>query len=303
MRAPAKSFQICLFFSFSLSAGSSFAQRPIDELIAAERVFIRQAAERGQKLAFLEHLAESGIVFKPDAINGKQFWNLTTETSPSFQLRKNAFADVSSNGFVGYTTGSWELFRKQRTETPDASGQYVTIWEKRPDGRFWITLDLTIKHESFSDGDVKKAKNTLPIQDNNKKRYSAADAAMNFLRSGMGNKALGDAYARFSAPGVRLLREGLPPIIGKNAVVDQTRDYTSMRFPIRLGLLESSDMAYFWNPCEYINSDEGREKGNCLHIWKLRKKNWYIVLGVFARVENNTPPVLKLVDPRKIRSN
>ena len=52
-------------------------------------------------------------------------------------------------------------------------------------------------------------------------------------------------------------------------------------------------MAYTWNPCEFADNNEGMEKGTCLHIWKLRNKKWWIVLGVFARIPNETPPSLK----------
>lgn len=281
---------------------SAFAQTPLEQLVNTERQFIRAAAERGQKIAFLEMLADGGILFRPNAINGKQFWNDEKETTPSFMRRKLTVADISSNGIVGYTTGSWELFKKGMTGSPDASGQYATIWEKRPDGKFYITLDVTIKHESFPVAEIERPAGARPSRDNNKKGYSAAEASMNFLKVGMANKALGQAYAKFASNEVRLLREGIPPIVGKKEVIKQTRDYTSMKFPLRLGLLESSDMAYFWNPCEYINSDEGYESGNCLHVLKLKKKTWSIVLGVFARVENNAPPQLRVVKPAKLRT-
>jgi hypothetical protein len=52
-------------------------------------------------------------------------------------------------------------------------------------------------------------------------------------------------------------------------------------------------MAYVWNPCVYSNNNEGTERGNCLQIWKLSDEKWSIVLGVFARLPNETQPVLK----------
>lgn len=274
------------------------AQNSLQELVEAERAFAKTAAERGAKAAFLEYLADNSVIFRPEAVNGKDFWNLHKEASPTFLVRSPVLTDISSNGLMGYVTGSFELYAKTRVGKPESAGQYVTIWERRQNGKFVATLDIAITHDPFpaatpGRGDIAK----FP-SDPNKRGWSAADPSMNFLRMGMGNKALGSAYDKFAGPDVRLLREGSPPIIGKKAVVVQTKDYASMKFPIKLGLLESGDMAYFWNPCEYINSDEGIEKGNCLHIWKLRKKKWYIVLGVFARVINEKPPILKFRDKK-----
>ena len=73
-------------------------------------------------------------------------------------------------------------------------------------------------------------------------------------------------------------------------MVSEMRRYKSVEFPKKVHLYESADMAYIWNPCEYENNDEGTIQGNCLHVWKLRDKKWWIVLGVFAPFPNEKPP-------------
>lgn len=123
---------------------------------------------------------------------------------------------------------------------------------------------------------------------------------MNFLKMSMSGQALGGAYEEFAAKDVRLLREGSPPIIGRKNAISETKNYTSIDFPKSIALFETGDMAYIWNPCEYADSNEGTEKGNCLHIWKLRKNKWWIVLGILAPVPNETKPTLK-VRPKKQR--
>ena len=67
-----------------------------------------------------------------------------------------------------------------------------------------------------------------------------------------------------------------------------------MEFPKKVALFEAADMAYTWNGCQYANSIEGIEQGNCLHIWKLRKNKWRIVLAVFARIDSGKPPEIKV---------
>jgi hypothetical protein len=70
--------------------------------------------------------------------------------------------------------------------------------------------------------------------------------------------------------------------------------YKSIEFPTKVAMFQAADMAYVWNPCQYANSNEGTERGNCLQVWKLRNKKWWIVVGVFARVESEKPPELKV---------
>jgi len=116
----------------------------------------------------------------------------------------------------------------------------------------------------------------------------------------MNQEALGGAYKKFAAEDVRILHDGSPPITGKKKVVSEMKRYISINFPKKVALLQAADMAYTWNACEFADSNEGIEKGNCLHVWKLRDKKWWIVLGVFARMPDDTPPALK---PRQKAKN
>ncbi|HLA94854.1 MAG TPA: hypothetical protein VK612_03970, partial [Pyrinomonadaceae bacterium] len=235
------------------------------------------------------------------AINGKDFWQSRPDSMTPIMVRNLAAIDISANGLLGYTTGNWEMYAKSKADVPSEIGQYVTIWEKRLDGKFKATIDITIAHEKPADAvpDPSRVLAAALTGDVNKRRWSAADPSMNFLKLSMSKKALGGAYDKFAAPDIRLLREGETPILGKKNAVNATKDFISIDYPKKVAMLEASDMAYVWNPCEYANSEEGREKGTCLHVWKLRNKQWYIVLGVLARVRNEIKPTIKLREKGK----
>ena len=53
---------------------SNKRQMNLQALVEAERAFARAAATKGTRDAFLEFLADDGIVFQPGPINGKEFW-------------------------------------------------------------------------------------------------------------------------------------------------------------------------------------------------------------------------------------
>lgn len=268
------------------------AQSDLQQLFDAELDFDRMAAEKGAKSAFLELLADDAVIFRPDAINGKEFWKSRTEP-PSRMIRTPVFYDISSSGLLGYTTGSWQLFLAAKPDAPVQLGQFVTVWEKKPDGKFRASVDITITH----DGPLSVETNGPTSgkgRDPNKRQLSAADPSMNFLKLSMSSKAAAAAYKEFADREIRFLRDGEPPIIGKKNVVRETKNYRSLEFPKKTSLFQSNDLAYVWNPCVFSNNDEGSERGNCLQIWKLRNEKWSIVIGVFARLPNETPPKLKV---------
>jgi hypothetical protein len=294
------SFKAFVLTAALLAAASGvFAQPELQPLIDAQRSFEQSAAQKGMKLAFLEMLKDDAIIFEPWPVNGKQYWQ-THDPDPSIQLVRNlTYSDIDANGLLGYTTGNWRTLEKGKSEGFAKFGQYVTIWERRQDGKFFASLDISITHDKlpFSETDVAPRKKQ--IRDINKRGWSPADASMNFLRLSMTRTRLGGAYQKFAADDVRNLRDGIPPIIGKKHAVEVMNDYVSVGFPQKVSLFQSSDMAYTWNECQFDNTNEGMVQGHCLHIWKLRKKKWWIVLGVFAPVPNEKPPVLKTKQPKK----
>src|SRR6266404_8866199 len=83
-------------------------------LVEMEHAFAKAAATKGTRDAFLEFLADDGIIFQPGPVNGKKFW--TERPSRKGLLSwEPVFADVSRAGELGYTTRPWEF----RPDGPD----------------------------------------------------------------------------------------------------------------------------------------------------------------------------------------
>jgi ketosteroid isomerase-like protein len=243
------------------------------------------------KAAFLEYLSPDAILFRPQAVNGREYWSSHDAPTGDALIRKTLFADIASNGLLGYTTGNWRQFKRGKSESDAVYGQYVTVWEKRANG-FQAVLDIATTHEKLPFTETDRRLWTKQSRDANKRGWSPADSSMDFLRLSMRGSGLGGAYQKYSANDVRLLLEREPPILGKKKVLAEMQRYVAIEFPRRVALFQSADMAYTWNQCEFSNNDEGLEKGNCLHIWKLRDKKWWIVLGVYAKFPNDKPPVI-----------
>jgi ketosteroid isomerase-like protein len=278
-----------------LSSSFAAAQGEFQAMVDADRSLASYASEVGAKTAYLKYLGDDGVIFKPEATNGKDWWNLQTEAPPVVLKRTMEYADIAANGLLGYTTGVWEETAKPGSKgVPTRQvGQYITVWSKKPDGKFYAIIDVMTQYDEAAPPVGNPMLVTTFPKDINKRRWSAADPSMKFLRMGMDRGGLGNAFDEWAAEDVRLIIEENPPIYGKKNAVKAMKKYLSVAFPRKVSLLESADLAYAWNPCEYANSEEGMEKGTCLNIWKLRSKKWYITLGAFARVPNVVKPMLK----------
>src|SRR3954468_14494145 len=138
--------------SFLLLTNFASAQRQTQRaqnrraLVEMEHAFARAAATKGTRDAFIEFLADDGIIFQPGPVNGKKFW---TERQPRKGLLswEPVFADVSRAGDLGYTTGPWEFRPNGPDDQPAAFGQYFTIWKKQSGGDWKAVLDRGVPTE------------------------------------------------------------------------------------------------------------------------------------------------------------
>ncbi len=292
-----KNLWLCiLIFIF---CGTGLGQDALREIKNTESSFINMARDSGPKTAYLAFLSADSVVFKPSSANGLEIWQQADE-SASILERIPVFADISSNGVFGYTTGQWRMSERNKPD-PAKFGQYVTIWQRSGSGKYKIALDITTTHEEIPVKLLDRLRRSgKPPRDKNKKGWSAADATMDFFRLGNNHNQLGGAYERYSSNSVRLLIDGDAPVFGKEESVYRMSRYLSMEFPTKITMLEAADMAYVWNPCEFANSAEGKEKGNCLHIWKLQDKRWWLVVGVFKLASDgpSAPPQLQNLNPK-----
>jgi len=294
------SFKPFILIVAILATATGIAAQPeLQPLIEAQRSFGQSATDKGMKTAFLEVLKDDAIVFEPGPVNGKVYWEYQKPDPSTLLERTVTYSDIDANGLLGYTTGNWRTYQKGKSEGLAKFGQYVTIWERGQNGKFMASVDIAVSHDKLSFSETDKRILTKQKRDVNLRGWSPADTLTNFLRLSMTNARLGGAYDKFAADDVRILRDGAPPIIGKKTAVKAMDDYISVMFPRKYVLFQSTDMAYTWNPCNFDNSNEGMVEGNCLQIWKLRKKKWYIVLGVFAPIPNMRKPELKSAPKKK----
>lgn len=127
---------ICLF------AQAPVPESPLAELVRAELAFAELAVRQNTKAAFLANLDPQAVVFQPGPVNGRAHWEAKPE-NPGLLTWFPAFAEVSEDGRMGYTTGPAE-FRKDRgrpQEPPQWKGRFVSVWRKGADGIWHVVFD------------------------------------------------------------------------------------------------------------------------------------------------------------------
>jgi ketosteroid isomerase-like protein len=222
-----------LFAALSILTAAS-AQHPAAtpamlELADAERAFARNSVEKGMPLAFYEWFAEDGIAFNPAPSRYREEYRKQPppQGPPPFRLDWwPVFGDIAASGELGYTTGPYEVTDLSPEKRAPRYGFYFSVWRKQADGAWRVQVDMGIqtpKPEPLpSRGAFVQAggwraplvadRETAPGRD----ALFAGEAEFfaAYRRGG-----LSAAYAAILAEECRVHRNGIFPILGRNAAL------------------------------------------------------------------------------------
>lgn len=275
---------------------TGFAQKPslapdLQSLVDTERAFARTATEKGVRDAFLAFIADDGIIYRPGPVNGKQ-WLTPRPARPGLLTWQPIYADISSAGDLGITTGPWEFRQNGPEDRPVGYGQFSTVWRKQADGSWKFVIDIGISYDKPNPATVPWQ---LPVDFNRKKLVPKGDVAglkirllavdQNFSKASVGKGAL-KAYDKFGADGIRLLRNGSFPIIGKKEASSflAAKPGSLSWQPTQADVASSGDLGYTYGNYEFKGSgtDAAAESGYYMRVWKKQSNgDWKVVLEVF----------------------
>lgn len=277
---------LCLI-SFSAGAQKeSLRTQNRRALVQMEHEFAKAAAARGTRDAFIEFLADDGILFQPAPVNGKKFW---TERQPRKGLLswEPAFADVSRAGDLGYTTGPWEFRPSGPQDQPVAFGQYFTIWKKQSDGKWKAVLDRGVSSEKPFAGKLLQ----FPRSDESSNYQSKVDIASGRamlakleadFSDASERKGAVKAYESYLNEDARLLRPDVAPAVGKSAalvLVSASAGKLTWK-PLAMDISISGDLGYTYGTFDLQNQNTVIEHGSYVRVWKKQGGKWRIVLDV-----------------------
>ena len=259
----------------------SFAQDHAQKIYDTERAFEKMVAEKGIKTGFIEYLSPVGVIFRPGPVNGKESWSSRPE-SPAALTWNPIRIEVSANGALGYSVGNSIYRPKGKNDTDQFYGHYITVWARQPNGEYRAALDTGINHPQSAKPEPDWKPGQPTAAESNENRLFAGDSSISFFRLAE-NRGLKEAYKRFAADDIYMLRDGHQPFVGRDAAIDFVDSQKSfVKFVRRRSFIEAGDLAYVYS--EYSMRDKNgveTEKGNFVQVWKLRSGKWVIAADLF----------------------
>jgi ketosteroid isomerase-like protein len=265
----------------------------LESLVAAERAFAADSVARGIRASFLSAFAEDGINFdpRPQHTRAELLKEPEPETPSPLQLDWHpVWADVSSAGDLGYTTGPYVLRHLGTAHTPPGHGYYFSIWKKQADGSWKVILDTGIRTPAPAEGQETEYRPApragRPVTALSPHRRSAGDD----LRAREANldsslrKSGGVALADFASLQIRFLRDGAFPYVGKDALRPVL---TGTPAPETIDLLgdgmaASGDLGYTWGRETFASGTTGY----FVRLWRLDEDD---VLRITVDWANSIP--------------
>jgi ketosteroid isomerase-like protein len=264
-----------------LIASPLYSQEPdsssaILEMREAERNFARASVMVGRNAAFVQNFADKSVLFTDKWItNGKQFLK-ELKPSPVVLKWEPEFMDIDPGLDFGYSTGPWERQEYRPNTDPLATGYFLTVWEKSPEGLWQVILDAgastpvmrSKKHDfSFPPGADKLLKNSKKV-DNEPVCKALVARDLEFLRQLKGSSGK-SAFDSFVAPGARILKNGHLPTTNPDTLKIWVSEVskTLNRTPAGSGASHSGDMGFTYG---VLKTKDSREeiKGHYVSIWK-----------------------------------
>jgi ketosteroid isomerase-like protein len=129
------------------------AQNPVPDVESAKRAIRIADLELAKAVAdrslqsFLALVDDDAMFFGKDVARGREavskaWLPLFTDRSLFLKWRPTQ-VEVSSTGDLGYSIGDYERMSKDAQGNPaTATGNYVSIWRRKPDGKWKIVLDI-----------------------------------------------------------------------------------------------------------------------------------------------------------------
>jgi ketosteroid isomerase-like protein len=281
---------LLVFALLLLINSSAFSQSALLEMVKTEQAFSKTAEVKTTREAFMEFIADDGLLFRPGPVNGKK-WMLDHPVPPSntrgLLAWQPTFAGMAASGDFGFTSGPWESRPDINDPKPSAFGHFITVWKKQTDGSWRFAVDLGVSHPVSGGSQATwvpvtvsstTVGRTVPI-DEEKQKLLTEDQQ---LAKASGKKAPAAFLARAEA-GVRVYRNGHLPAIGKNAT---TKILTPANAQIRWepevsDVASSGDVGYTLGTYDLLDGKKKvLEHGSYVRIWRKHAGVWKIVIDV-----------------------
>lgn len=274
-----------LLFIMSTCLWAQVPER-INGIVEAEIAFAKLSSETSTKKAFVDNMADDGVLFKPGAVSGKKFWMEAAETDDKL-VWEPRYADVSAAGDIGYTTGPFQQYLNRNDKEPVASGHYVSVWTRQGYGPWKVALDIGIGHPPATFPPLTGPSILSKAVKTNSYTPDALLKVEQLFCANQSSQGL-SVYNEWMGTDIKIFRPMSSPMETKESIqsfltaTDKTFSFT----PIQSFISTSNDLGYVYGTGTVEISQGGntrRLNTNYVRIWKRDDwQNWKIVLDLVA---------------------
>jgi len=269
----------------------------LQAMVDTERAFAKLSEDQGTRQAFVAFIADDGILFRPRAVKGRQWF--AEHPVPQSDKRPllswyPAVAGIARAGDLGYTTGPWEF----KTDIHDAKsvawGHFLTVWKRQPDGSWKFAIDLGISNPQPAQAEApwelpqgyKTGYKTPKARTDNLTSSATALLARDREFSQAATKrGAHAAFADYAMREVRVYRDGKFPLVGQDpalAVLPASSSVWTWE-PVAGDVSASDDLGYTYGTYQISGDELGAkiiESGNYFRIWKKEKSAWKVLFDL-----------------------
>jgi len=185
-------------------------------LAAAETAFAAHSMREDMRAAFIAHFATDGVLVRGAWVNAREW--LTPRPAPPIVLDwRPVHTEVAASGDLGLSTGPWKLTDRSNPAAQPAFGQFVSVWKRDAGGPWRVLVDLGIGHPQPTFWD--RPLETIAVAASPASPDDTIEAAERRFADRAKAAGLRDAYAAHGSSGLRLYRDGAPPMAGKQAAL------------------------------------------------------------------------------------
>jgi ketosteroid isomerase-like protein len=263
------------------------AQVSADPVIAAERAFAADGAQRGWAAAFRRAAADDAITLSPDPVNAHQQLAQVQGDGQTTLDWRPAYAGIALSGDFGFTTGPFQFRGRE-----GIVGHYFTVWRRQADGGWkWIFDAGTDVRDP---GPAVAVDAVIPTLATATSGAGSAEAAIEEVRRLEHRIAIARPEPRSQlirrlAEDVRLNRPGHPAAIGAAmaTTLAETTALDAIDAPLRIDASSAGDMVFVLGSTSW-REGEAERQGYAARIWQRQGRDWRIVFDEI--VPRREPP-------------
>jgi ketosteroid isomerase-like protein len=264
-------------------------------LIAAEYAFAALSARLGTRDAFLTHLAEDSILFRPRPVPGKA-WMMSQPARPGLLTWYPSYAVLAQAGDLGCTSGPWTYRSGGPTDDPIAHGYFVSIWRVQPDGSWKVELDCGVgspaPHTSPDRLPIEPISESItveaPLPDPDQVCLSLLAVERAFADDVTQNGA-DVAHEHYSIDETQIYRADVEPYLGRAMIRSclEVHPGVAVWQPIDVRASRSGDLGYVYGLAQFRPDGRSDLIESCyLRVWQPIDGEWQILIDVDCPIAN-----------------